>query len=265
MEKIDLAILGATPAEIDPLRRLFPLSNALEIAGNHFSINTHRDAVLLMGTTGIGKANAATVSAAVLSRFEVAGVLNVGCSGAYPRSGLAIGDVLISLECICGDEGILRAGDVLPSSRLGIPLVVKNGRSFYDSFPLDGFLTERKIPEILPAGTYTRDGFGVRQFSGPEPGKAGIFHIVYGPSLTVGMVSGDPETAARRSEKYEAMAENMEGSAIAQTCLLFGVPFLEFRGISNMAGVRDKKKWKLTDAVDHCLAAVMNLLENTDF
>ncbi len=78
----------------------------------------------------------------------------------------------------------------------------------------------------------------------------------------MGMASGDIQTADARFRRFRALAENMEGSAIAQTCLLFNVPFLEFRGISNIAGVRDKAKWDLGAAIEHCLAVIMHLLEN---
>jgi futalosine hydrolase len=79
------------------------------------------------------------------------------------------------------------------------------------------------------------------------------------------MVSGDIRTAAARSLCYGALAEDMEGSAVAQTCLIFDVPFLEFRGISNMAGVRDKARWELVAALDHCLAVIKNLLDKLAF
>jgi futalosine hydrolase len=76
------------------------------------------------------------------------------------------------------------------------------------------------------------------------------------------MTSGDIHTADARFLSFRALAENMEGSAIAQTCLLFDVPFLEFRGISNMAGVRDKTKWDIGAAMEHCLSVIKHLLDN---
>ncbi len=76
------------------------------------------------------------------------------------------------------------------------------------------------------------------------------------------MVSGDPETAADRFRSYGALAENMEGSAVAQVCLLFDAPFLEWRGISNIAGVRDKDRWDFPKAITHCHAVTRHLLES---
>lgn len=229
--------------------------------GPLFSIRIHRDLRLLIGTTGIGKVNAAAIAGAALSNFVSGEVWNVGCAGAYPGSGMGIGDVLLSDNCLCADEGILTKDGPAPVSSLGIPLVLKDGRAFSDCFPLGEHISRGKIRALLPDGLY---GLGP---SGAVPLRAlddtccaAGFHVLYGPSLTVGMTSGDAQTAAVRFRRFGALAENMEGSAIAQTCLLFDVPFLELRGASNMAGEREKALWDLPAAVDHCLAVVKHLL-----
>ncbi|SPF45751.1 Purine and other phosphorylases, family 1 [Syntrophobacter sp. SbD1] len=263
MERIDLVILGATPGEIAPFPVLFKRSISAEIAGNPFSIYNYRDLKLLIMATGLGKVNAAAISAAVLSRFRAGEVWNVGCAGAYLGSGLEIGDVLISESCICADEGILGKDGPMPAGSLEIPLVVKNGQPFYDCFPLGEALSRRRVPVLLPAGAFDAgpsEGFQ-RGDAGGAAGTRSGFGIQYGPSLTVGMASGDIQTADARFRRFRALAENMEGSAIAQTCLLLDVPFLELRGISNIAGVRDKTQWDLGAAIRHCAAVVMRLLD----
>jgi futalosine hydrolase len=267
MEKADLAILGATPGEISRLPGLLTPAGSLEIAGNQFSTHIYRDLRLLIGTTGLGKVNAAAVAAAALSSFRTSEVWNIGCAGAYGASGLEIGDVLITRNCLCGDEGILETKGALPTSTLAIPLVLKDGQPFYDCFPLDEFLSRRQVRALLPAAAYTLGPFWSIQPGEPcgatERGSG--FRVHYGPSLTVSMASGDTRTADTRFRRHGALAENMEGSAIAQTCLLFDVPFLEFRGISNMAGVRDKAQWDLGAALDHCIAVIKLLLDKLLF
>jgi futalosine hydrolase len=285
MERIDLVILGATSGEIAPLSAFltpvkglaeaglrigacpgsgsYPGSETgfareeqnLKIAGNPFSIYIYRDLKLLAGTTGIGKVNAAAVASAVLSSFNAGEVWNVGCAGAYDGSGLEIGDVLIAESCICGDEGILGKQGPMPTSSLEIPLVIKENHPFYDCFPLDEFLACRQIRTFLPAGIFSPAGSGgIRQ--------GGQFKVQYGASLTVSMTSGDIETAGERFTRFRALAENMEASAIAQTCILFDVPFLEIQGIGNMAGVRDKAGWDIGAAIENCHAVVKHMLDN---
>ena len=276
MERVDLVILGATPAEITALTPFpTPVDSVaaadlardkpnVKIAGNPFSTYIYHDLKLLAGITGLGKVNAAATAAAVLSSFRVRQVWNVGCSGAYAGSGLEIGDVLIADNCICADEGILGKEGPIPTSGLEIPLAVKNGRAFYDCFPLEESFS-KQIRAILPAGMYIRSpSGGIRAMEAGESAEtAGRFKVIYGPSLTVSMASGDIETAGKRFQRFRALAENMEGSAIAQTCLLFDIPFLEFRGISNMAGVRDKARWDMAVAIANCSAAMMHVLQWT--
>ncbi|MEX2502149.1 MAG: hypothetical protein WD336_07220, partial [Trueperaceae bacterium] len=50
--------------------------------------------------------------------------------------------------------------------------------------------------------------------------------------------------------------ESMEGAGVALACLLAGVPFVEIRGVSNVAGVRDKRAWQVRDALRAAAEAV---------
>ncbi len=234
--------------EIAPLS-VFKKTRTLRLAGRDFALCTYRELRFLIGPTGMGKVNAAATTAAVLSNFQAAEIWNVGCAGAYTGAPIRVGDVLVSDNCICADEGILRIEGPAPMSQIPIPLVIKNGLAFSDSFPLENGLERGAIRTLLPEGAYEEGG-----------GKTG-FQLRYGSSLTVGMTSGDSTTALDRFRRFGAFTENMEASAIAQTCLLFDVPFLEIRGVSNIAGDRDKARWDLLAAIDHCLAIVKLLLD----
>lgn len=259
MEPIDLAILGATPGEIAPISLYLEPVRSFRIAGNPFGIHKRRDISLLIGTTGIGKVNAAAITSAVLAGFTVRAVWNVGCAGAYAGSGLRIGDVLITSECLCGDEGILNRHGRCSAGPIQIPLLFKDDVPLYDRFP-PSRLHER-VRTVLTPGSYAVDSTEQLQLAGVAGAGENLFAVQYGPSLTVGMVSGDMETAGERFEHHRAKAENMEGSAVAQTCRLFGVDFIECRGISNIAGVRDKEYWDFTAAIDHSAAVVRYLLD----
>ncbi len=261
MQPVDLAILAATEQEIAPLSRMFAASGEMQIAGNPFTFHRCGGLFILAGVTGVGKVNAAAVSAAVLTRFGPVEVWNTGCAGAYRESGLQVGDVVVTGEWLCGDEGVLCKGSPTPEGSLGIALLTRKGRPLFDRFLPDDFEHRRVAPHPVPEGGYVIDlSRGAAVAAGPDTAAEDRFRVVCGPSLTVGMSSGDPETASRRFRRYGALAENMEGSAVAQACLLFDAPFLEIRGISNMAGIRDKSAWDIGGAVDHCLAVVARLL-----
>jgi futalosine hydrolase len=271
---IDLAVVAAMANELGELPNLLEDARWQAFHGERLATGKVGTKTLLLGTLGLGKVNAAITMAGLLERFTVSQVWHVGSAGAYPQGPLTVGDVLVTEHAWCGDEGVLTARGGLPQQEIGIPLLVADGRKFFDSLPVDENVLEW-ARACTPAGPYrlVRDGQGLgacrideadhgEQSGGPRPANAWAecFHLAYGPSLTVSMASGDAQVAAARFQRYRAWAENMEGSAVAQTCLRFGVPMIECRGISNQAGERGKEHWRLDDASGHCLAIVRRWL-----
>jgi futalosine hydrolase len=266
---IDIAVLGAVRQEIQPLVNVLNAPRSFDFRGEVLHIGTCQDRSVLIGTTGLGKVNAAVTTAAIMETFGATEVWNIGCAGAYEEGPLRVGDVLISDNVLCGDEGILSKKGIHSLQEIGFPLVVKDGQPFYDHFPLarDSLGFER-ILDLTPPGVYRTDQGRLLRALHPEEIStlvsekgAEIFRIVRGASLTVSLVSGDGKTARKRHERYGAMAENMEGSAIAQTCFRYEIPFLECRGISNMAGDRDKTHWQLELAASRTCMVVRHWLE----
>lgn len=264
-QPIHVAVLGAVFFEIEPLLQTLGSPGLESLVGQGYCIRDFDGLTLLVGTTGIGKVNGAITTTALLERFRIENIWDIGCAGAYPDGPLGIGDVLVTRATLCGDEGVLTRDGIQSCRSIGIPLVAQEGKEHYDAFALDDSEAFRAASTLTPAGRYTlsedvlqamplelsweRDCFG-------SLAEGGSFQILYGPSLTVGLSSGDPETARNRYAHYRALAENMEGSAIAQTCLRYGVPMLECRGMSNVAGDRDKSRWRLRQALDHCHGVV---------
>jgi futalosine hydrolase len=76
------------------------------------------------------------------------------------------------------------------------------------------------------------------------------------PFGTSDAVSGDLATAAERHARFDLAVESMEGAAAAQTALAFGLPFAEVRGISNVAGQRDKGSWEIRAALRAAVATL---------
>jgi futalosine hydrolase len=66
----------------------------------------------------------------------------------------------------------------------------------------------------------------------------------------VNQVSTNKDFIKGMKDKYMPVIESMEGAAFHYVCLKESIPFIQFRGISNMVGERDKKKWKMKDAVE---------------
>jgi futalosine hydrolase len=69
--------------------------------------------------------------------------------------------------------------------------------------------------------------------------------------------AGSVDVQWRKSKFPNAIAEDMEGFAVAAACTMHNVPLHVLRGISNVAGNRNLKSWKIRDAmmaVEHAIA-----------
>jgi futalosine hydrolase len=292
---IDVAILGAVPQEISALIGFLSGCRVYPFRCQTIWVGKYSNLSVLIGTTGLGKVNAAITTASLLERFSVAQVWNVGCAGAYSEGPLQVGDVLITNKAFCGDEGVITQKGLLPVSEIGIPLVACNGEEFCDYFSLYKERNLSAIIEKTPPGFYRQQRLlhpsrayfcaedrqqephrsGAKDFTtsshSPPPVHSAdadhpesdldIFRLIHGPALTVSMASGDPEVAGERFQHHGAYAENMEGSAVVQTCFRFHIPVMECRGISNIAGVRSKETWQLEKSIAHCHGIVINWLD----
>jgi len=167
---------------------------------------------------GVGKVNAAMTLAAFLEAHpEVSRVLVLGLAGAYPASGLGLGELVLASEEIQADLGTARGMEPL-----GFPALSVRGRRYYNRFPADAGLTAELAQRL-----------GLRPL----------------PLLTADKVSETIVEAEARARRWRAAAENMEGAAVAQVALWRGVPWAELRAISNLAGVRERSRWRVEDAL----------------
>ena len=86
-----------------------------------------------------------------------------------------------------------------------------------------------------------------------------------GPCITASQVTGiDAEDAQELADRWEALAESMEGAAAAHVCALYDVPFLEVRGISNLVGDRDRERWQVRRAVAAASWAARAIVDGLD-
>lgn len=87
---------------------------------------------------------------------------------------------------------------------------------------------------------------------------------VRGELLSVAAAAGDAQMArARRRRHPRALAEEMEGYAVALAARLFDVPLVILRGASNVAGDRDHSGWRIQEALAACRAALAEWIERS--
>ena len=187
------------------------------------------DGRIIVAVTGMGKINAAAAAAVLCERFRPALIINTGCAGAFPESGLTVGDLALASLELTADEGVQTPTGWLPYEDIGIPAVERLGTSYFNEFPLSPVAAQRAVRLAAELGTI----------------------LTRGKFLTVSTCSG---TAQRGDELYQRfgtpLCENMEGAAVAQVALRYGVESLELRGISNLVEDRDLSRWNIPLAVE---------------
>ena len=232
-----IALLSSMPFESDLVLAGLKGLRPTEIAGKKVYKGSLSGIKVLLLNTGIGKINAAHSATIVIENFPVNKVINFGIGGAYPGSGLSNGDVAIASKEILGDEGVVSSKGWEGLEKIGIPLAQANGKKYFNEFPV-----------------FT-----------PTLSKGLDFKIRSGAFVTVSAASGSTRRAKELERRFNAICENMEGAAIAQTCMIYNIPVFELRGISNTAGVRDKRRWNMGLASLNCQKVVLdqiNLLTN---
>ncbi len=91
------------------------------------------------------------------------------------------------------------------------------------------------------------------------PAKAIDTFVAAGQLVTTCSASTDMADAKQKLTTFpDAVAEDMEAFSVAAACALAGISFSCIRGISNVAGDREKANWQ----VDQALAAAAQLLSS---
>ena len=184
-------------------------------------------------TSGVGVANAAWATTMLIERFGVRTIINFGIAGAYPGSGLSPGDVAAAEEEVYADTGIALADGTHTMEQMGMELLARGSRKFFNTFPLDKGLLKKALPHVTASGKF----------------------------LTVAQATGTLKRSKELSRRYNGMVENMEGAAVAHVCARYGISALEIRGISNMVEKRDPSKWIKKPAATKCQQALISVIE----
>jgi futalosine hydrolase len=241
-----LALLASLPSESDILLSFFKNTRMTKINNKIIYKSTFEGKKILLLNSGIGKVNAAHSVTFLIEHFPVRGIINFGIGGAYRHSGLEHGDIAVALKEVYGDEGAFTQAGWKGLQEIDIPLIMKGKKIYFNEFPLDRSLLERALKCLNPITHHVSP----------------ITNIKSGNFVTVSSVSGTQKRAHELEKRFHAVCENMEGAAVAQVCTLYNIPMLEIRGISNIAGVRDKRTWRAERASENCQQAVLNIISS---
>ncbi len=241
-KRTDIGIIVSVPAEGSILCR--NLSKKMRAKGLYYEGSLVGKRVVL-SVSGMGKVNAAHASTRLIHDFSPAVIVNIGIGGAYPSSGLKIGDIAVAEKEIYGDEGVLLKDGFHGTDLINMPLLQKGRKKYFNEFPLDKPLIRKAV---RAAQLVTR--------------HSSLITVKKGAFLTVSTCTGTKKRALELERCFGAICENMEGAAIAHVCTLYGIPVIEMRGISNIVGDRDRSKWNIPLAAENCQKAALELLRS---
>ncbi|MFI9643308.1 futalosine hydrolase [Micromonospora sp. NPDC051925] len=182
------------------------------------------DPTVTVRAIGVGPAVAGATTARLLALAEAAGrpyraVVSAGIAGGFAGRAPVGGTVLAS-RSVAADLGAESPEGFIPVDELGMPAEL-----------LGGGPTVEADPALLGAL------------------RAALPEAVVGAVLTVSTVTGTTESTATLADRHpDAVAEAMEGYAVAIASAQAGIPFAELRTISNPIGPRDRDGWRMREA-----------------
>jgi futalosine hydrolase len=222
----NIAVLAATSGELSRLAESFHA--VPEPARLPWDVSTARlgSTRIIFTVTGVGIANAAAATAVVSHVYAPDLCIATGCAGAYPGSGLEIGDLALATTEVFVDTGVATPEGWRDLRYMELPLVDRHGIRLFNDIPL----SPRAADQALH--TARRNGISLHR----------------GAFLTVSTCSGALSRGNELSARFNGICENMEGAAVALTATRFGVDCLEIRAISNHVEDRDISRWDIPRA-----------------
>jgi nucleoside phosphorylase len=232
-----VAVLSAFPAEMAPVLAQATVDDTVVINDRTFRIGTLAGVPVVIGLTGIGLANAAATTQALLERFELAGIVVSAVAG----SALQIGDVTVPVawgikggtsyavdpDWLKLAEGIA-APDAVSLERCTVPV----------SLPAKGTVCMVEQPVIVVGGVgESTDINGGKPFP-CQPTGNDVFACdvaANAPAATSAADRRGLQTSAGADAEAPIAVDN-ETAAIAREAAMHGVRFIAFRAVSDGAG-----------------------------
>ena len=167
--------------------------------------------------TGIGSTATAHSLTRYILKENPTMVIQAGIAGSFKES-LAPETVAIVKEEVFADLGAVENDELVDVFDLGLAAV--NETPFTNKW-------------LVNPGAYKWQKLG----------------LPFVKSATVNRVSSDTTEVERIRNKYNPDIESMEGAALHYVCLRENIPFIQLRAISNYCGERNKKNWKMKEAI----------------
>ena len=83
--------------------------------------------------------------------------------------------------------------------------------------------------------------------------------------VTVQTASGSKKRIDELVQRFHPQVETMENAAFFYVCRMLKVPFASFRAISNRVEPRNRKNWRITEAIENLNKSIIDLLDGSKF
>lgn len=216
-----IGILGAMKEEIDLVKGMVTERDVVELGNREFITGKINGVDCVVAFSKWGKVAATITATVLLTEFHVTDLFFIGTAGAL-ADGLKVGDIVVSKRLVQHD---LDARPIIKQYEL--PLLNK---VYVDSDEALSELAGRAVRNLLAQGVEKMVG------------KKAVEEFGLQPTLYFGDVaSGDQfiNSVEKRNEIIlglpGVLCVEMEGAAVSQACMEFGVPFTVIRTISDTA------------------------------
>jgi len=198
-----IAIIGAMEEELQPLYQQLQKQGVSRVGPATFSEGGYKGNPILVVQTGIGKANAAASTAILMEKYKPEAIFNIGTAGGLSQQ-LQVGDIVLASQTVYGD-------------------VDATGFGYHPG-------QVPRMPPCYDAGTSLLE-------AASEAAKGWADRVHVGLTMTTDSFMSDVEYVRFLQRKFpSALATDMEATANAQIAFWYGIPFLNIRIISDLAG-----------------------------
>lgn len=198
----EIGIIVAMNEEREAILNIMDDVTVEQVYNLRFLKGTIKGKKCILAKSGVGKVNAARTTQAMIDKFDIQYVINLGAGGSV-NSMLNIGDVVVGKHVVQHDFDITAFGHS-KGYITGVGNNVICDRDLVDEF--------EQIIRGLPERSY---------------------NIKLGIIATGDIFCTDPIMKDKIRSKFNADVVDMECAAIAQTCYLDNVPFIVIRSISD--------------------------------
>lgn len=237
-----IALLAAVPEETELIRASLLDFQQRPVNGIDLICGKLSGHDICLAHSGIGKAAAAATTATLLIHCQPEALWLFGCGGAYPGSGLTIGDLALASREVFADEGVATNKGFRDLADMQLPMR-QDEKVFFNVWPVDQKLHD--WAQSLLAGYTETSGTNLRS----------------GPFVSVSTCTGTTARGIEIENRTDGICENMEGAAVALACRQISVPMLEVRGISNLVEDRDTSRWDLAAGMNAAQQAILALIK----